>query len=75
VTAPNLAFYNLAKEWDVENHGVPPDIDVDFDPALVRQGHDPQLEKAVAVLLEELKEHPLPKYEKPPFPNYHSGEQ
>jgi tricorn protease len=71
VTAPNLAFYNLSKEWDVENHGVPPDIEVDYDPALVRQGHDPQLEKAVETLLEELKEHPLPKYERPAFPNYH----
>ena len=75
VTAPNLAFYNLSKEWDVENHGVPPDIDVDYDPALVRQGHDPQLEKAVEVLLQELKEHPLPKYEKPAFPNYHKETQ
>ncbi|HXM45894.1 MAG TPA: PDZ domain-containing protein [Bryobacteraceae bacterium] len=75
VTAPNLAFYNLSKEWDVENHGVPPDIEVEYDPALVRQGHDPQLEKAVEVLLQELKEHPLPKYEKPPFPNYHKATQ
>jgi tricorn protease len=75
VTAPNLAFYNLAKEWDVENHGVPPDIEVDYDPALVRQGQDPQLEKAVEVALQELKEHPLPKYEKPPFPNYHKEKQ
>ncbi len=75
VTAPNLAFYNLTKEWDVENHGVPPDIEVEYDPALVRQGHDPQLEKAVEVLLQELKEHPLPKYEKPDFPNYHREKQ
>ena len=75
VTAPNLAFYNLSKEWDVENHGVPPDIEVEYDPALVRQGHDPQLERAVEVLLQELKEHPLPKYEKPPFPNYHKEKQ
>ncbi len=71
VTAPNLAFYNLSGEWDVENHGVPPDIEVEYDPALVRQGHDPQLEKAVEVLLEDLKEHPLPEYRKPPYPNYH----
>jgi tricorn protease len=75
VTAPNLAFYNLSKEWDVENHGVPPDIEVDYDPALVKQGHDPQLERAVEVLLQELKEHPLPKYEKPAFPNYHKESQ
>ena len=74
ITAPNLAFYNLTGEWDVENHGVPPDIEVEFDPALVRQGHDPQLERAVTVLLEQLKEHPLPQYRKPPFPNYHKQE-
>ncbi len=71
VTAPNLAFYALTGEWDVENHGVPPDIEVDYDPALVRQGHDPQIERAVDVLMEELKAHPLPKYRKPQYPDYH----
>ena len=30
VTAPNLAFYNLKGEWDVENHGVAPDIEVEI---------------------------------------------
>jgi len=71
VTAPNLAFYNLTGEWDVENHGVPPDIEVEYDPAAVRAGHDPQLEKAVAVLLEDLQKHPLPQHKRPPYPNYH----
>jgi tricorn protease len=74
VTAPNLAFWNLKGEWDVENHGVAPDIEVEFDPAAVRAGHDPQLEKAVEVLLEDLKKHPLPVYKKPAFPNYHREE-
>jgi tricorn protease len=74
VTAPNLAFYNLKGEWDVENHGVTPDIEVDFDPALVRSGHDPQLEKAVEVVLADVEKHPLPKYQHPPFPNYHKSE-
>ncbi|HEX4808852.1 MAG TPA: PDZ domain-containing protein [Bryobacteraceae bacterium] len=74
ITAPNLAFYNLTGEWDVENHGVPPDLEVEFDPALVRQGHDPQLERAVELVMEQLKEHPLPQYHKPPFPNYHKQE-
>lgn len=72
VTAPNLAFYNTEKQWDVENHGVKPDIEVEYDPALVRQGRDPQLEKAVEVLLETLKTSPLPKHEMPPYPNYHT---
>jgi tricorn protease len=38
---PNLAFYNPDGTWDVENHGVPPDIDVEYDPKAVRAGHDP----------------------------------
>ena len=71
VTAPNLAFYSPSGEWDVENHGVPPDVEVEYDPAAVRAGHDPQLEKAVAVLLEEIHAHPLPVYKRPRYPNYH----
>jgi tricorn protease len=71
VTAPRVAIYGLNGEWEVEGHGIKPDYDVELDPALVRKGHDPQLEKAVAVVMEELKEHPLPKYQKPPYPNYH----
>jgi tricorn protease len=71
VTSPNLAFYTPGGAWEVENHGVAPDIEVENDPALWRAGHDPQLEKAVAVVLEELARHPLPKYQHPEFPNYH----
>jgi tricorn protease len=71
VTAPNLAFYNTRSEWDVENHGVPPDVEVDFDPQAWRAGQDPQLEKAVAIALAELEKNPLPVHPRPPFPNYH----
>jgi tricorn protease len=74
VTAPNLAFWNpFTKEWDVENHGVPPDHDVELDPAAVKAGHDPQLEKAVELVMAELKKKPLPKYERPAYPNYHKS--
>ena len=72
VTAPRVAFYNLQGEWDVENHGTPPDIEVELDPALWRQGRDPQLEKAVEVVIEALKKNPLPKPKKPAYPNYHN---
>ncbi len=71
---PNLAFYSPNGEWDVENHGVPPDIEVEFDPQAVRSGHDPQLEKAVEVVLDLLKKHPLPPApQHPPYPNYHQA--
>jgi len=74
VTAPNLAFWNpFSKEWDVENHGVAPDYDVELDPAAVKAGHDPQLEKAIELVMAEIKKNPLPKYERPAYPNYHKS--
>ncbi len=71
VTAPRAALYGLKGEWEVENHGVAPDYEVDLEPAAFRQGHDAQLDKAIEVVIEQLKEHPLPEYPHPPYPNYH----
>ena len=69
-TAPDAAIYGLDGEWEVENAGVAPDIEVEFDPALWRQGRDPQLERAVEYLLDELKKNPPKQYKRPAFPNY-----
>lgn len=71
VTAPRWAIFGLRGEWEVENHGIAPDIEVDMDPKVVREGHDPQLEKAVQVALDLLKKHPPETYPRPPYPNYH----
>ena len=71
VTAPRLAIYGTKGEWEVENHGIAPDVEVELDPKLVREGHDPQLEKAVGLVMESLKEHPPAKYNQPPYPDYH----
>jgi tricorn protease len=71
VTAPRVAIYGLKGDWEVENHGIAPDVEVEMDPALVRQGHDPQLEKAVEVIMEQLKKSPPPVYSKPAYPDYH----
>jgi tricorn protease len=68
--APQSGFWNPNGTWDVENHGVDPDIEVEMDPASVRAGHDPQLEKAVQVVLEALAKNPPPKHKKPQYPNY-----
>ena len=48
VTAPDLAIFT-EDGWVVENVGVPPDIDVEQDPALVAAGKDPQLDRAIDV--------------------------
>ena len=48
-------------QWIVENHGVDPDILIDNDPVKEFAGIDQQLEKAVEVALEQLKDRvPLP---------------
>jgi tricorn protease len=71
VTAPRLAVAGLNGQWEVEGHGIQPDIEVWQDPKLVRDGHDPQLERAVAEAMQQLKEHPLPQYKEPAYPDHH----
>jgi tricorn protease len=65
ITAPSLAFYNLKGEWDVENIGVSPDIMVEYTPAEVLKGHDPQLERAVAEALKLLEQNPVRRVPRP----------
>jgi tricorn protease len=67
VTSPNIAFYNPNGTWDVENHGVDPDIDVDLDPYLWRQGHDAQLERGVTEAMKLLEATPKPAIKKPAY--------
>jgi tricorn protease len=71
VTAPRVAFYNRTGDWDVENHGVAPDYEVELTPKEWASGHDAQLEKAVALVMDSLKKNPLPVAKRPTFPNYH----
>jgi tricorn protease len=55
----------------VENKGVAPDHEVEFDPAAWRRGEDPQLQAGVDLLMKELRDHPPQKGKRPPYPNYH----
>ena len=71
VTSPSVAFFSPKGEWDVENHGVDPDYLVEQDPKAVSEGHDPQLEKAVALAMDELAKEPAKAVEQPSYPNYH----
>jgi tricorn protease len=74
VTAPRYAIYGLNGEWEVEGHGIAPDVEVENLPKDVAAGHDPQLERAVAIVLEQLKEHPVTPPPVPPYPNYHTND-
>jgi tricorn protease len=65
ITAPILAFFNLAGEWDVENIGVAPDIAVEYTPAEVIAGRDPQLERAVSEAMKSLGQKPKQRLSRP----------
>lgn len=65
VTAPRMAIFSPDNEWEVENEGVYPDIEVEMTPKLVIEGRDPQLEKAVAIVLEELARNPPAEVQRP----------
>lgn len=68
---PEFAHYSAdGSEWIIEGYGVDPDIEVWNDPALEFSGVDEQLNKAVEVILEMLKDYPDPQYPAPPpFPD------
>jgi len=73
VSSPSSGVFNpMTGQWEVENIGVAPDVEIEQDPELVRQGRDPQLEKAVEAVMAELTKNPLPKPKRPPYPNYHN---
>jgi len=68
VTAPNLAIWTEDEGWTVENQGVPPDVEVEQSPAAVAQGKDPQLEKAIELIMKQLPVSAPAKPKHPAFP-------
>ncbi len=66
--APRGGFFNREGQWDVENKGQAPDIDVENWPKDVIAGHDPQLERAVEVALQQLAAHPVDRRSTEPPP-------
>ena len=71
ITAPRTALYGLHGEFEIENIGVAPDVEVEYDPKSVSEGHDPQLERAVQIVMDELKQNPPQHFAVPKYPNYH----
>ncbi|MGD2245041.1 MAG: PDZ domain-containing protein [Candidatus Aminicenantes bacterium] len=66
---PTFGLMDTEGNWIIEGTGVEPDIEIVDRPELVAQGKDPSLEKAVEVLLEELKKNPPKKVKKSEDPD------
>ncbi len=61
IRVPFFTNYDTRGNWIVENHGVDPDIVIDNDPIAEFRGIDQQLDKAIEVVLDQLKDRkPLP---------------
>jgi tricorn protease len=68
VTMPDFGMWDpRTGAWAVENHGVDPDIEVENAPDLMAAGRDPQLERAIDYVLDELKKNPPKKPQRPQY--------
>ena len=67
---PEFAPYSKdGKKWVIEGHGIDPDIVIDNDPAEAFKGKDAQLDKAIEVILEDIKNFKEKIYTHPEFPD------
>ncbi|MBM4107419.1 MAG: hypothetical protein FJ255_01160 [Phycisphaerae bacterium] len=69
VSVPTFGIYERDGTWAVEGHGVDPDILVIDDPARMQNGQDPQLDAAIAHMLDELTKNPYVKPARPASPD------
>ena len=58
-TQPEYSFWFRDVGWGVENYGTDPHIDIDIAPQDFARGYDPQMEKALEVVLQKLEENPI----------------
>ncbi|GIX05777.1 MAG: tricorn protease [Candidatus Poribacteria bacterium] len=67
-TQPEYAFWFVDVGWGVENYGTDPDIEVPYRPQDYLAGVDPQLDKAIEVILQLIAESPpqLPDFSERP---------
>lgn len=68
VSVPNYGMYTPKDGWVIESTGVDPDIDVVNDPNAYAAGKDLQLEKAIEVVLDELRRNPVVRPKQPADP-------
>ena len=68
VSVPEFGFTNSKGEYIIEGYGVDPDIVVDNDPKSVIDGRDPQLERGIAELMNQLKNKSFKLPPRPPAP-------
>jgi tricorn protease len=69
ISSPDDAMYDPNGKWIIENVGTPPDIEVELDPFLWRQGKDAQLEAAIKEIQRLLAANPPKRPKRPDYPS------
>ena len=69
IAAPTFAFWGTDGKWGIEGYGVDPDYELDNEPHMLAKGCDQQLNKAIEVILKELKKKPVKFPAQPEFPD------
>ncbi|WP_243146911.1 S41 family peptidase [Scytonema sp. UIC 10036] len=59
LTQPEYSYWFIDVGWKVENYGTDPDIEVEMSPQDWAQGKDPQLDRAIELILEQLAQKPV----------------
>ena len=73
VRVPVFAFYETDGTWGIEGHGVDPDAEVLDDPGVMKGGPhyggiDPQMDKAIELVMAELARNPVKHPARPAYP-------
>lgn len=68
ITSPNFGIFDLNSNYIIENEGVAPDIFIEQLPKDLLEGRDPQLERTINLLLEEMKTYPYKELKDPKDP-------
>lgn len=68
ISIPNRAAYNPAGSWEIENHGVEPDLEVQVSPGDWWEGRDPQLGTAIRTVLQMIVDNPPLEVTRPDYP-------
>ena len=68
-SAAETGVYGPEGKWLIEGHGVEPDITVDNLPHAAFSGSDTQLQSAIELLKQQIKEDPRPVPPAPPYPD------
>jgi tricorn protease len=68
VNVPEFGFASADGRWIIEGYGVEPDIELENDPKSVIEGHDKQLQRAVEMVMEKIREQPKRLPQRPAAP-------